>query len=225
MQTTQILGSLGTVAVLLLGTACGTTTGSPDASAPTSSAATDAPAASSSPSPSESAPAEAPAAEALTPAPEISLPPGPDPGTDAAVAWEALMSADGEYAASASYAAVIDAFGQVEPYVTIREAEERHIAALIRQLERYGVTVPANPYLGNLTAPADLQSAAQAWATGEVDNVAMYDTLLTQTADANLTKVLTNLRLASLDSHLPLFTAAAANGGTLTAEQMQALPG
>ena len=135
------------------------------------------------------------------------------------------MSADGEYAASASYAAVIDAFGPVEPYVSIREAEERHIAALIRQLERMGVTVPANPYLGNLAAPADLQTAAQAWATGEVDNVAMYDALLTQTADANLTKVLTNLRRASLESHLPTFQAAAANGGTLTADQMQALPG
>lgn len=134
------------------------------------------------------------------------------------------MSADGEYAASASYAAVIDAFGPVEPYASIREDEERHISALVRQLERMGVTVPANPYVGNLAAPADLQTAAQAWATGEVDNVAMYDALLTQTFDANLTKVLTNLRRASLESHLPTFQAAAASGGTLTAEQMQALP-
>ena len=135
------------------------------------------------------------------------------------------MGADGEYAASASYAAVIDAFGPVEPYVSIRQAEERHIAALTRQLERLGVVVPANPYLGHLTAPAALQSAAEAWATGEVDNVAMYDALLTQSSDANLTKVLTNLRRASLESHLPTFEAAAANGGTLTADQMQTLPG
>ena len=48
----------------------------------------------------------------------------------------------------------------------------------------------------------------------------MYDTLLTQTDDAALIRVLTNLRNASADSHLPAFEAAAANGGALTAEQM-----
>lgn len=48
----------------------------------------------------------------------------------------------------------------------------------------------------------------------------MYDRLLTETSDSSLIRVLTNLRNASADSHLPAFEAAAANGGTLTAEQM-----
>ena len=227
MRTKQMLGAAGAAALLLIGTGCAVSGGAP-------STPTDAPPASSaSASAPNSAEAAAPATSAPTPTqtpelvtdPLVALPPGPEPGTDAAVAWEALMSSDGEYAASAMYSAVIATFGPVEPYVSIREAEERHIAALIRQLERYGVTVPANPYLGNVPAPADLQTAAEAWATGEVHNVEMYDTLLTQTSDANLTKVLNNLRRASLDSHLPLFTAAAENGGTLTTEQMNALPG
>jgi hypothetical protein len=147
----------------------------------------------------------------------------PAAGTDAYVAWEALMGPDGEYAAAASYQAVIDVYGPVEPYTSIKEAEERHIDALVRQLDRYGVTVPANPYLGVIPAPADLPAAAQAWAEGEVLNVEMYDQLLTQTSDQQLTKVLTNLRRASAESHLPTFELAAANGGTLTAEQMQNL--
>ena len=49
----------------------------------------------------------------------------------AALAWNALMDPEGEYAAYAMYSAVIDEFGSVEPYVSIREAEGRHIEALI----------------------------------------------------------------------------------------------
>ncbi len=145
----------------------------------------------------------------------------PQDGTSAALAWEALMGPDGEYAAAAAYSAVIDAFGEVEPYVTIKAAEERHATALVRQLERAGVQVPPNPYLDEVTAPADLASAARAWAEGEITNVAMYDRLLAaSTSDPVLTRVLTNLRRASLEQHLPMFRAAADNGGTLTATQM-----
>ena len=58
-------------------------------------------------------------------------------------------------------------------------------------------------------------SAAEAWAVGEIDNVALYDELLVKADDARLVTVLGNLRRASLESHLPLFEAAAAAGGTL----------
>jgi hypothetical protein len=148
------------------------------------------------------------------------LPAGVIVGTNEAIAWEALMSPVGEFAAAAMYQAVIDEFGPVEPYVTIKAAEERHISALIRQLDRYGVEVPANPYLGAVAAPADLTSAAKAWAVGEIENVDMYDKLLADATDSNLERVLTNLRRSSQESHLPLFEAAAENGGVLTIEQM-----
>jgi hypothetical protein len=144
----------------------------------------------------------------------------PSAGTNEALAWEALMGPDGEYAAAASYAAVLDAYGQVEPYATIYQAELKHVDALIKQLDRAGIVAPANPYIGKIEAPADLTTAAQAWAEGEILNVEMYDVLIAQSTDTNLTRVLNNLRSASLDSHLPLFELAAANGGTLTAEQM-----
>jgi hypothetical protein len=144
----------------------------------------------------------------------------PESDLQAQVAWFALMSPDGEYAAAASYQAVIDAFGPVEPYSTIKEGEERHIDALIRQLERLGYEAPANPYLGEIEAPADLQTAAEAWAVGEIANVEMYDDLLELVGDSNIERVLTNLRRASLESHLPLFELAAQNGGTLELDQM-----
>lgn len=124
------------------------------------------------------------------------------------------MAPDGEYAAAAAYDAVIGQFGEVEPYTSIREAELRHISALQRQLERLGVEVPDDPWAGTIPAPADLQTAAEAWADGEIANIALYDRLAEQAAgDEQLLRVFGNLRAASQDRHLPAFEAAAANGG------------
>jgi len=148
----------------------------------------------------------------------------PSEGSDAFLAWEALMGPEGEYAALASYQAVIDEFGDVEPYATIMEAEARQADALLRQLERMGVEVPENPYLGLLEAPTDLTTAAEAWAVGEIANVELYDELIAQASDENLIRVFENLRRASLEEHLPAFEAAAENGGTLSAGAMTGLP-
>jgi hypothetical protein len=147
--------------------------------------------------------------------PEVMNEPVIEELSDADILLEALMGPDGEYAALASYQAVLDKYGQVEPYATIIQAEARHADALIRQLQRLGVEVPENPYLGSISAPADLQAAAEAWAEGEILNVELYDYLITQTDDAQILKVLGNLRRASLESHLPAFQSAAENGGTL----------
>lgn len=163
---------------------------------------------------------EAPATSAV-PGSVATAPASPAAGSDSALAMEALVGPEGEYAATAAYAAVIERFGPVEPYVSIKAAEDRHVEALVRQLERAGVEVPPNPYVGTIPAPDDLAVAAQAWADGEVANVAMYDGLLARTTDPTLTRVLTNLRRASQDQHLPLFQAAADNGGVLTQDQMR----
>lgn len=168
------------------------------------------------PAPNESSEAsEAPAEESESSDPVIK-----EVMTDTEIVLAALMGPEGEYAAAASYLAVLDKYGSVEPYQTIYQAELRHIDALIRQLERQGEVVPENPYLGKITAPEDLVSAAEAWAIGEVLNVELYDLLISKTDNENLLKVLGNLRSASIDSHLPAFELAAQGDGTLTPEQM-----
>ena len=149
---------------------------------------------------------------------EVAPPAADNP--DAQVAWDALMGPDGEYAAAALYQAVIDTHVEVEPYVTIKASEDRHIEALKRQLDRFEIEIPENPWTETAIAPTDLQQAAEAWAVGEVANVEMYDELLLKTDDPNLTRVLENLRRASLESHLPLVEKAAENGGTLDPEEM-----
>jgi hypothetical protein len=152
---------------------------------------------------------------------DIVIPEGVVEGTDEYLLWEALMGADGEYAALASYQAVLDEYGDVEPYATIMAAEGRHADALIRQLDRLGVETPENPYLGDIAAPADLETAAEAWAEGEILNVELYGQLIADAQSEQVIKVFNNLRSASLDSHLPAFELAAENGGVLTKDQMQ----
>jgi hypothetical protein len=196
-------GVIVLTATLALGlAACGTTAPSPSATSTGTS---------TSPTPT--------ATETTVPSGSASAP-TPAPATPAAAVWEALMGPNGEYANEARYGAVIDKFGSVQPYVNVKAAEEQHITALVRQLQRFGAEVPANPYLGKVSAPADLQSAAKAGVAGEQANVAMFDTLLTQVTDLGLTRVFTNLRRASLETHLPLFEAAVAHDGTLTEAQM-----
>jgi len=130
---------------------------------------------------------------------------------------ETLIGPEGEYAAYASYAAVIEKYGDVEPYLHIMEAEGRHITALQRQLDKYGVAYPAeNPYLGQIEAPESLLEAAQAWAEGEIANVEMYEQLLSVVEEyPDITRVFMNLQRASQEAHLPAFESAAENGGTL----------
>jgi len=130
---------------------------------------------------------------------------------------ETLTGPEGEYAAYASYAAVIKKYGEVEPYLHIMEAEGRHITALQRQLDKYGIAYPAeNPYLGQIEAPESLLEAAQAWAEGEIANVEMYAQLLSVVEEySDITRVFLNLQRASQEAHLPAFESAAQNGGTL----------
>lgn len=136
---------------------------------------------------------------------------------------EALTGPVGEYAAYATYDAVIQKYVAIEPYVSIRNSEAQHIVALQRQLDKYGVTYPAtNPYLGKISLPDNLVAIAEQEVNTEVDNAAMYDKLLAAVRDyPDLTRVFENLRRASQVAHLNFFKAAAKQGGSLTAEQMQ----
>ena len=129
----------------------------------------------------------------------------------------ALTSPDGEYAARAKYAAILAAFGAgIQPYANILEAENKHIAALQQQCQKFGVTIPEDAYWENVTPPETLLEAAETGVLAENLNVAMYDDLLTKVVKyPSLVQVFTNLRAASLNNHLPAFEAAAENGGSL----------
>jgi len=129
---------------------------------------------------------------------------------------EALASPYGEFAAHALYSAILKKFGDAQPYAAIREAETRHIQALKRQLEKYGVAIPEDKFAGKTEAPATLLEAAKRGIEAEERNIAMYDRYLVTVKDyEDLTRVFTNLQRASREAHLPAFKAALEAGGQL----------
>lgn len=151
---------------------------------------------------------------------------GGTPALDAtarAALISALTNTNGEYAAHAEYTAILATHGtNVQPYARILQAEKQHIAALQAQCVNYGIPVPADTYLGQVMPPASLLEAAQIGVFAEMVNVAMYDRLLTQVRIyPSLVQVFSNLRWASLNNHLPAFTAALNNGGTCPAGPCQ----
>ncbi len=136
--------------------------------------------------------------------------------TAAQALTEALAGPDGEYAARAEFAAINQQFGDVQPFATIVQAEQRHIESLKRHFEMRGLAVPADDYLGKVVPPASLAEAAAAGVKAEERNVAMYERLLSATRNQrDLQNVFTHLQWASREQHLPAFKAAVENRGRL----------
>ena len=133
----------------------------------------------------------------------------------------ALVGPDGEYSAYADYAAIIRKHGRVQPYVWIQQAETRHISALERQFQKYGLAVPPNRYLGAPEVPATLPEAAAEAIAAEERNVAMYERLLAKVTEyPDLTRVLGHLQHCSREMHLPALREAAAHGGKVDASEV-----
>lgn len=110
-----------------------------------------------------------------------------------------------ERKAEATYAAVIEKFGEVRPFINIIDAERRHSAAIERQMTRLGFVIPANHWEGKGEAPATLVEACSMAVEAEIENIALYDRLLPAIADDVVRQVLQNLQDASRDNHLPAF--------------------
>jgi hypothetical protein len=125
---------------------------------------------------------------------------------------EALVGAEGEYAAYATYDAIINEYGNVNPYANIMAAEAKHIDALKQILDQYEVAYPTeNPYLGMIDAHESLAEAAQAGVDAEIANVVLYDEQLEAVSDyPDIIAVFVNLQRASQEQHLPAFQRASA---------------
>ena len=110
-----------------------------------------------------------------------------------------------EYRAKNTYIAVMNKFGQVQPFVNIKESEEQHISMLADLFNKYGLSVPANPGTA-LSAPATLREACSLGVQAEIENARMYDDLLAGTTEyADVQTVFKQLQSASRNQHLPAF--------------------
>jgi hypothetical protein len=110
-----------------------------------------------------------------------------------------------EYGALNLYNSVIEQFGDVIPFSQIARSEQQHVNALVRQAEKYGVDVPANPGLTAAPTFATLTDACQAGVDAEKADAALYDELIPVTTHTDLIRVYQNLQSASLNNHLVEF--------------------
>ncbi|MBL4853198.1 MAG: DUF2202 domain-containing protein [Robiginitomaculum sp.] len=132
-----------------------------------------------------------------------------------------LAALDDEYKAQSLYKVILTKHGDVRPFSNIINAEKRHSDMLIKLLKTYGQAVPENPYENGakpkLIAPATLLEACQISVAAEIENVALYDDqLLSATSNySDITDVMTRLRNASEERHLPAFQRCVSRGGTM----------
>lgn len=83
-----------------------------------------------------------------------------------------------EYLAQARYDTIIAKFGSIRPFTQIKSAEQRHISALLSLFERYNIKIPEDNAKQYTKAPGSLKEAFQAGVEGEVNNIAMYNKLV-----------------------------------------------
>lgn len=112
---------------------------------------------------------------------------------------------DDEYHAWSIYDQVIRDFGEVPPFINIRDAEARHAEALSALFARYALSVPENPWPGKVERYPSLQAACAAAVAAEIANGEMYERLLASTRRPDILAVLRNLQEASQQRHLPAF--------------------
>ncbi len=110
-----------------------------------------------------------------------------------------------EYGAYNLYNAVIDQFGEVDPFVRIARSEQMHFTVLIRQAEKYGVEIPENPGLTSPVTFASIAEACQAGVDAEIADAELYDEVMAVTTHTDLLRVYERLQKASLENHLPSF--------------------
>jgi len=135
------------------------------------------------------------------------------PSTDA----DALqMALEDEYKAQATYAAVIEKFGDVRPFSNIIQAERRHSDRVKVEMDRLGIAyAKENPLLGEVDAPASLLAACKEGVAAEQENIALYDKILPTIVDAQVLETLTALQRASRERHLPAFERCVERGGAM----------
>ncbi len=112
---------------------------------------------------------------------------------------------DDEYKAWATYDQVINDFGPIWPFINIRDAESRHIDALVQLYRNYGLVPADNTWINKVPRYDSVESACAAAVQAEVDNAALYERIMPSSERPDILNVFRNLRDASQERHLPAF--------------------
>jgi hypothetical protein len=110
-----------------------------------------------------------------------------------------------EYLAQARHSKVIAKFGEIRPFTQIKNAERRHISALVPLFKKYGIKVPNNVARKYIDTPKTYKDALQISFEAELDNIAMYKKITANsTFPSDVIGVMDKLANAS-QNHLAAF--------------------
>lgn len=109
-----------------------------------------------------------------------------------------------EQLAHGEYTYVLETFGDQAPFNNIVSAEAQHISEMTVLFEKYDLAIPADKSADHLHRVKDIKEALETCATGEVDNIAMYNKFLEQDIPDDVRATFTALRNAS-EGHLDAF--------------------
>lgn len=120
------------------------------------------------------------------------------------------MAYKDEILAEKTYQTVLDKFGDVQPFLNIMSAEQRHSQAIEKLYESFNYPLPdLSKENYKIKDFVSIKEACAYGAEGEVANIKMYDELLAQIENEKVIRVFENLRSASENKHLPAFQSCA----------------
>jgi hypothetical protein len=115
------------------------------------------------------------------------------------------MAINDEYLAHKEYDIILDAYGNINPFAKIIEAEESHIEELLPLFEAYDVAVPVDNAADLVALPSSLQEAYEIGVQAEVNNIGMYESFLEEDLPQDVRDVFEDLMAAS-ENHLQAFS-------------------
>jgi len=117
-----------------------------------------------------------------------------------------LTAIEAEYYAKAVYQKVLDTFGSIQPFWRIRNQEQCHANMVANVLVTYGIQVPPDEWAGQITiAFPTKQYACEVGVQAEIENAALYDSLLIGVTNSDVIWTFDHLRDASRFNHEPTF--------------------
>lgn len=110
-----------------------------------------------------------------------------------------------EYHAYEVYKKVIEKYGNVNPFANVIVAEQNHINAILSFLQKYNVEPPVNDWADKIELADTLIECYEVGVAAEIDNIKMYDDLLSYTKEEDIKDMFFRLQAASYNNHLPAF--------------------
>jgi len=135
-----------------------------------------------------------------------------DPSFDESVLDQTLrIACYDEFHSYETYKKIIEKFGPVDPFANIVEAEQNHINSILAFLQKYNVEPPINDWADKIEIPNSLIECCEIGVASEIDNIQMYNNLLSYTKQTDIQDLFFRLQAASYNNHLPAFRSCVAN--------------